>query len=509
LGEACCPSRRFITTNNKLEEFAPFFYPKSHAVIGASADQQKLGGRFVGILLSFGYNGKLYPVNPNEGQILGLKTYSRVGDIPDSVDLATITIPARGVPQAVEECLAKGIKAVQIVTSGFKERSEEGQKLEEQMAKTAARGIRIIGPNGFGVYSPSGNLTFMPGADLPRESGPVAFICQSGGISYRVAGRGSGLGIRFSRVVSFGNACDVNESDLLEYLKEDPETKIITAYIEGVKDGPRFFKLLQETTKTKPVIIWKGGLSRAGARAARTHSASLGGDESVWDAVFKQTGAIRVNNIDELLDTTLAFLYLAPHRGRKVSVVGGGGGVIVNAADTCERAGLSLPPFSTELQKKLLAVLPPVGTSAPNPVDMGTPSPPPNAFKTALETVFTEGGVDTVIIDTIHMSLLPSGFRNGNEERQSTLMETAQIPVDVKKRLGKPIMMVMPVGSTGADTMELEGARRKASDYYLSQGIPVFLTLERVVKALVNLVGYYERHDAILSSDLSNQKCKS
>jgi len=473
-------------------------------VIGASADTSKLGGRFVSILLSFGYKGKIYPVNPHESQILGLKTYARVGDIPEPVDLATISIPARSVPRAVEECLAKGIKAVQVVTSGFKERSEEGQKLEEQVRKTAARGIRVIGPNCFGVYSPSGNLTFMPGADLPKESGSVAFICQSGGISYRVAGRGSGLGIRFSRVVSFGNACDVNESDLLEYLKEDPETKIITAYIEGVKDGPRFLRLLQETTKTKPVIIWKGGLSQSGARAARTHSASLGGKEAIWDAIFKQTGAIRVNSIDELLDTTIAFVHLAPHRGRRVSVVGGGGGVIVTGADTCERVGLSVPPFPTELQKKLLAVLPPQGTSAPNPVDMGTPSPPPDAFKTVLETVFIEGGIDAVIVDTIHMSMLPSGFRNGDEEYKSTLKETAQIPVDIKKRLGKPMMMVLPIGSTGADTLELESARRSASDYYLSQGIPVFLTLERAAKALVNLVGYYEHRDAISSSDTSS-----
>lgn len=434
----------------------------------------------------------------------GLKAYPRVGDIPEPVDFATITVPAQAVPEVIEECLAKGIKAAQILTAGFRERSEEGQKLEEQIVKTAAKGIRIIGPNCFGVYSPAGGLTILPGQEFPRESGPVAFISQSGGYAIRFPRRASGWGIRFSKVISYGNACDVNECDLLEYLSQDTETRIITGYIEGVKDGPRFFKLLQEVSKTKPVILWKGGLTQGGARAVHSHTGSLGGEEAVWDTVFRQSGAIRVNSLEELLDTTLAFLHLAPHRGRKVCPVGGGGGITVAAADTFERVGLSVPLFPDELQKKLLAVIPPVGTSARNPVDVGNPGPRPDILRKVLETVLTEGGVDTVIIDELQMSTANGTMRNPDEQYVDAIRERAQVPVDVKRRLGKPLVMVLPVETTAADDLELEGARRKVCHYYLGEGIPVFLTLGRAARALANLVGYYERLDAISTSDSSN-----
>ncbi len=488
---------------DRLEEFAPIFYPKSQAVIGASADPRKFGGRFLRALLSFGYSGKVYPVNPQESQILGLKTYSRVGDIPESVEFATITVPAQAVPGVVEECLAKGIKAVQILTAGFREISEEGQKLEDQLTKIAARGIRIVGPNCFGVYCPAGGLTILPGEEFSRESGPVAFISQSGGHAARVPRRANGWGIRFSKLISYGNACDVNEADLLEYLYQDPETKVITGYLEGVRDGPRFFKLLQEVSQTKPVILWKGGLSQSGARAVQSHTGSLGGEEAVWDAFFQQSGAIRVSSLEELLDTVLAFLYLAPHRGRRVGVVGGGGAISVAASDACERAGLLVPLFSTELQKKLAAIVPPVGSSARNPVDVGSPFPAPSMLKAVLETVLTDSSVDTIIIDEIEMSASSPGMKTWEKQDGRNPEELARIPVEVKKRFGKPIVMVLPVEAMGADAVEFEGARRSVCDYYLREGIPVYLTLERASKALANLVGYYEHLDAV-SMDSGN-----
>ncbi|MFC1864831.1 acetate--CoA ligase family protein, partial [Chloroflexota bacterium] len=419
-------------------------------MIGASSDPWKFGGRFLKTLLSFGYAGKVYPVNPKESQILGLQTYSRVGDIPEPVDFATITVPAQSVPEIVEECLAKGIKAAQILTAGFGEIGEEGQKLEEEVTKIAAKGIRIIGPNCFGVYCPSGGLTILPGDDFPKESGPVGCISQSGGVAGRIPRRARGWGIRFSKVISYGNACDVNECDLVEYMSQDKETKIITGYIEGVKDGPRFFKLIQEVSKTKPVILWKGGLTQSGARAVHSHTGSLGGEEAVWDAFFRQSGAIRVNSLEELLDTTLAFLHLAPHRGRKVCVVGGGGAITVAAADACERMGLSVPLFPSELQKKLLAVIPGVGSSARNPVDVGGPGPRPPMFKTVLEIVLTEGGVDTVIIDQIEMTVSTPTAKAMEEQYSRNRRELAQVPVDIKKRFDKTIAMVLPIEATGA-----------------------------------------------------------
>jgi acyl-CoA synthetase (NDP forming) len=485
-------------SGNRLTEFAPIFYPKSHAVIGASASERKFGGRFLKTLLNFGYSGKVYPVNPQESEVLGLKTYARVSDIPGPVEFASIAVPARAVPGVVEECLSKGVKAVQILSAGFRELGEEGARMERDLASIAARGLRIVGPNCFGVYCPGGGMTILPGENLPRETGPVGFISQSGGYAIRVPRRADGLGIRFSKAVSYGNACDINECDLLEYFLEDPEIDIIIGYLEGVRDGPRFFSILKEVCRTKPVIIWKGGLTQVGARAAQSHTASLSGEEAIWEAVFQQTGAIQVNNLEELLDTTLAFLHLEPQMGRRICSVGGGGGIGVAAADTWEKAGLSIPLFSPELEKKLLAIIPATGTSAKNPVDVGGPFPMPPMFKAVLETVCTDADIDILVVDEIEMAMaMPRGMQGFRPPE--ALKEMVQIPVDVRNKFGKPVVIVMPVEAISADSLESEGERRKIRDFYLQNGIPVYLTKERAAKALANLIGYYRHRNAVLS----------
>ena len=485
-------------SGNRLEELAPVFYPKSHAVIGASANERKFGGRFLKTLLNFGYSGKVYPVNPQESEVLGLKCYPTVGDIPGEVDFASIAIPAPAVPAVMEECLAKGVKAAQILTAGFRELGEEGQRLERAITETAARGLRIVGPNCFGVYCPGGGMTILPGENLPKETGPVAFISQSGGYAVRVPRRADGLGIRFSKAVSYGNACDINECDLLEYFLEDPETDIITGYLEGVRDGPRFFRVLKEVCRTKPVIIWKGGLTQGGARAAQSHTASLSGEEVIWEAVFRQTGAIQVNNLEELLDTTLAFIHLEPQMGRRMCSVGGGGGIGVAAADTWERAGLSVPLFPPELEKKLLAIIPAAGASAKNPVDVGGPFPMPPMFRAVMETVCTDADIDILVVDEIEMaSALPGSKQQFRPPEM--LGEMMQIPLDIKNRFGKPVVIVMPVEAISTDSLESEGERRKIRDFYLQNGIPVYLTKERAAKALANLTGYYRHRNTVLS----------
>ena len=301
-------------------------------------------------------------------------------------------------------------------------------------------------------------------------------MSQSGGYAIRVPRRGQGLGITYSKVVSYGNACDINECDLLEYFYRDPKTEIITGYIEGVKDGPRFFKLLREVCRKKPVILWKGGLTQGGGRAVQSHTASLGGEQHVWEALFRQTGAVRVSDLDELLDTTLAFLHLEPQAGRRVSPIGGGGGIGVAAADTCERMGLSVPAFPQELRNRLSAIIPAAGASARNPVDVANPSPPAQMLRAVMETVACEPDIDVLIVDELDMTMV---------------RETAEVPVDIKNRFGKPVVMVLPVENVGSATLEAEGARRRVCDYYLEQGLPVYLTLERAARALVNFTGYH------------------
>jgi len=463
-------------SSNRLDEFAPIFFPQTLAVIGASSDVRKFGGRVLQATLAFGYGGRLYPVNPQESEVQGLKAFASVKDVPGPIDFATIAVPAQAVPQVVQECLEKGVKAVQVLSAGFRELGEEGAELERKLAAIAARGIRIVGPNCFGVYSPGGGITILPGAGLPKEPGPVGFISQSGGYAIRVPRRGQGMGIRYSKVVSYGNACDINECDLLEYFADDPQTEIITGYIEGVKDGPRFFRLLREVCRKKPVILWKGGLTQGGGRAVRSHTASLGGEEHIWDAVFRQAGAIRVRDLEEMLDTTLAFLHLKPDTGRRVCPIGGGGGIGVAAADACERAGLSVPAFPEELQKKLTSIIPAAGASARNPVDVANPGPPAQMLRAVMETVACEGNVDVIIVDELDMTMV---------------RETAEVPVDIRNRLGKAVVVVLPVENTGVATLEAEGARRRVCEYYASQGLPVYLTLERAAGALIRFTGYH------------------
>lgn len=467
---------------SKLEEFAPLFYPKSLALIGATADDTKFGGRFLRSILRFGFKGSLYLVNPHESEILGMKVYPSILDVLGPVDLVGITIPARAVPQVLEECLAKGVKGVEIITAGFAETgTEEGKLLQARIEEISRRGIRILGPNCFGIYSPAANLTVMPGGDFPKESGPVGFTTQSGVFIRRFPKRAEGLGIHFSKAIAYGNAVDINEADLLEYLTEDPETRIIAGYMEGARDGKRFLRALKRTSK--PVVLWKGGLTSAGARAAASHTGSLAGEEAVWEAVFRQGGVIRANGLDEIMDIVLALLHLPPNCGRRIAVIGGGGGTSVAAADACERAGLKTPALAARSQDRLRARVPPAGTSVVNPVDVGTPFPDVKLLKGAMEVVTEDPNIDTVILDALSL------YVTFNWEDTRELME---LPVQIKKSSGKAIAIVLPVEATGTHTIELEMKRRRACEYYVSEGIPVFLTLERAVSAIAKVIRYRE-----------------
>lgn len=479
-------------TGTRLDEFAPVFYPGSHAIVGASANGRKFGGRFLQALLNFGYGGKLFPVNPQETEVQGLRTYPSVRDIPEPVDFASVAVPARAVPGVVEECLAKGVKAVQVLSAGFREVGEEGRRLEEQLTRIAARGIRIIGPNCFGVYCPGGGLTILPGDYLPSESGPIGFISQSGGYAIRVPRRADGLGLRFSKVVSYGNACDINECDLIEYFGDDPETSIIAGYIEGVRDGRRFFHVLREVSRRKPVILWKGGLTQGGARAAQSHTASLAGREAIWDAVFRQTGAIPVCGLEELMDTLLAFVHLPPFGGRRVAAFGGGGGIGVAAADAFERAGMAVPVFPPHLQKKLLGLIPAAGASARNPVDVASPFPPPAMLRSVMELACREADIDVLVVDEIEMA---AAMRVPGESARPPdwFRDLARVPVEIRDRFGKPVVVVLPVEAVRADAAPSEGERRRVRDFFHEQGLPVYLSLERAARALANFTGYHRR----------------
>jgi len=319
----------------------PLFYPTSIALAGVTVNNPQHWTRtFFDSLLEFQFEGPLYLVNPRGGEIRGIKVYRRLADIPQNIDYVISTVPAKAAAGLIEECAHKGVKAVHFCTAGFSETGqEEGVRLEAQLANLSIKtGIRVIGPNCMGIYCPESRISF--NIDFPKESGPVGFISQSGGNTGSLIRQVMSRGVRFSKVVSYGNACDLNETDFLEYLATDSETKIIGLYIEGVKDGRSFRQTLQKAAEEKVIVLLKGGITEGGARAVSGHTGALAGSEVIWDSLCKQLGIIQVYSLEEFADSLVTLRFMSAPRGRRVALIGAGGGSSVLIADEFERRGL-------------------------------------------------------------------------------------------------------------------------------------------------------------------------
>jgi acyl-CoA synthetase (NDP forming) len=480
-----------------VEAFEPLFYPKSIAILGASADIAKFGNIIMSAITEIGYEGKIFPVNPEGGEINGLKAYMSLKEVPEEVDFAILTIPAPLVSAALEECLKKGVKGAEILTSGFKETgTPEGRRMEEEVTRIAKRGIRILGPNCFGIYCPESGLTILPGQNFSRETGPVGFLSQSGGLCADLGQITKGLGIRFSKMVSYGNGCDIAACDLLEYFFADPKTEIIAGYLEGIEDGFRFFKILEGNKGKKPVILWKAGLTATGSRAVVSHTGSLSGSEEVWRSVLKQAGVVQVGSAEELIDTIYAFLYLPAYAGPRVAVMGGGGAISVAASDSLERLGLSVPLFSPPILDKLKISFPPVGNSLKNPVDLGNPMIPPSMLQKVMEAAGEDEVIDTlVVIQILFYVLYQVRHRVRMDGRplsqfsfQPELLKACQ---EVREKYQKAIIMVLPDIVTDAKMIDLEVEWRRERDNYQSAGFPVFKSLDRAARALSHFIKYH------------------
>ncbi len=343
------------------------FEPRSVAVIGASQNKAKIGYRIVENIVSHGYQGAIYPVNPKGGNVLGNKIYPELSQIPGEVDLAVIAIPARFVFDAVKDCAEKGVKHLVIITSGF---SEVGNTQEENKIVQFARehGMRVLGPNIFGIYSSAVSLdaTFGPGGILP---GHVAIVTQSGALGIAMIGKTTAELLGLSALVSVGNKSDIEESDLLEYLAKDDATKVILLYIEGVKQGDRLVEMLKQVTRKKHVIVVKAGRSKRGAMAAASHTGSLAGTDEIFDSVMRQCGVLRAESVQEAFDWA-RFLADSPlPKGREAVIITNGGGIGVMTTDACEKYGVDLYDDQKTLKETFSKVMPDFGSSK-NPVDL-------------------------------------------------------------------------------------------------------------------------------------------
>lgn len=348
------------------------FHPRSVAVVGISADLPKIWIRrlYLDSLLEGGYPGQIYLVNPKGGEMAGLPIYRSLKEIPGPVDHVVISVPARYTPEIMEQCRDIGVKVVHVFASGYAETGEpERIQLQKRLVEIARQGnMRVIGPNCLGIYYPKGKIGLIP--DFPMEPGPIGFLCQSGGnVAYMVR-HAVARGLRFSKIVSYGNASDIDESDLLDYFAADAETKVIAAYIEGAKDGRRLADALNKAASVKPTVVFKGGYTAGGLKAAASHTGSLAGTDVVWDSLLMQVGAIRVYSIEEMVDMLVALLRVRPPRGFNTCAVGNGGGASVMATDELERAGLRLPPIPNEIREGLKEFIDLANSMLRNPIDI-------------------------------------------------------------------------------------------------------------------------------------------
>ncbi|MCX7982963.1 MAG: CoA-binding protein [Syntrophales bacterium] len=483
-------------------DFERIFHPKRIAIVGVSTQDWGFGRGIMDSLISIGFEGEIYPVNPKGGEIYGRKIYPRVEDIPEDIDFAIIAVTAPLVPASLDACRRKGAAGAEILSAGFRELgTKEGIALEEAIKAEAKKGIRVIGPNCFGIYCPKSGLTLLPGPDLSRKTGPVAFLSQSGGMAIDLAFMGMWMGFSFSKVVSFGNGADLREVDFLEYLAHDEETGIIALYIEGVEDGKRFIQAVKKTAAKKPVIIYKGGLSESGKRAVASHTASMGGQKEIWEALIKQAGAVQVHSFRELCHTIQAFAMLPPRVYKGMTVLGGGGALGVSACDAAEENGLTFPPLSGAIYENILFSLPKPGSSAANPIDVANPFVPPQTLGFVMQEAAKDERIDIQVQITLfyHFKQMVTRFKMGALKDIVPVDQYVEAAFEAKEKTGKPIVIVLPNCRQELTDLDVEEVIRRAKEGFHQRGIPVFHDLTEAMKAIRNVSLYYERKNRLLT----------
>jgi len=446
-----------------------FFYPSSVAVIGASANPQKIGHMILKSIIESNFKGKVYPINPKGGEILGLKVYRSVLEIPDDVDLAVIAVPPKIVPQVIEDCGKKRIRAAVIISGGFKETGAEGAELERRTVETAKKyGIRIIGPNCIGVFCPENGInTFFQVKERMLRPGPggIAFLTQSGTYGCTLLewiAESPGIGV--SKFVSYGNRCDVDETELVRYLSKDPKTKVIALYVEGLSDGRKFMEAAIEAAKYKPIIMLKAGRTKKGSQAAVSHTGHLSGEYKIYQAMFKQVGIIEARNMEELYDFVKVFSMQPLPSGSRVAMVSNGAGPCVFATDMIDSSNmLKIAKLSDETVKEIREKIPMAVISTL--VDL-TGSATTRDYEAALEAIAKDNNVDIIMPFFVF--------------QDTPLGEDIVDVLDRLKRYGKPIIVCAGGGPfTRRMNQEIE-----------KRGIPTYQTPERAVRAAEALVTY-------------------
>lgn len=466
--------------NQKLERA---FNPRAVAVVG---DKRALGYLWLNALKPF--VGKVYSVQVSKDEIpgieaLGVPNYMSLLDIPDEVDYVVCAVNRVVSPRIVADCIDKGVTAVTLFTSGFAEtEQEDGVRLQQELGDMARKaGLLLIGPNCMGIYNPS--LGLRQSEEQPwGEAGNVGFISQSGTHCINFSHLGYAHGIRCSKTVSYGNAEVLDVADYLDYLTDDPQTELIGMYVEGPRDGRRFFDALRRAARLKPVVVWKGGQTEAGARAIYSHTAALATEDALWNAAMRQAGAVTADSLEEIVDVVKGLLYIKPGTGRRVGLVAMTGGQSVVIADAFGRANLDVPLLSPASYDELASFFNIIGGSYRNPLDAGGTLAMGfrmDNLQRMLDILAKDANVDAVVLESA------AGFLRRRGLMSTTLLDNLlSLFSDYKERCPKPFLMILQPG-------HLEGAMVDIRDKFLERGIATFSGFQQGANALSKVISYH------------------
>ena len=419
------------------------FNPQSVAVVGASAKPDKLGFMVLDNIIKYGFQGDIYAVNPKETEILGRPCYPQVNKIPAPVDLVVVVVPNKYVTGVISDCGEKGVGAAIIITAGFREAGAEGRAMERELIETASRhGIRVVGPNCLGVIDTTSSLNASFAASMP-DPGNISFMSQSGALCTGILDWAALNGLGFGSFVSLGNKGDLNETDFLNVWRDDPNTSVVMAYLEGVVDGDAFIQASRRLTKTKPFVVVKSGTTSAGSRAVSSHTGTLAGSDTAYDVAFKKAGIIRARSVSELFSYSTALAYQPLPRGNKVAIITNAGGPGIMATDACEKGGLHLATLAKETVDYLHEVLPPAANHY-NPIDV-LGDARSDRYEKALEAALKDPGVDAAIF-----LLTPQAMTD--------IVETAQAVVRIVQEHDKPVLACFMGGKDVAAGNKILGA---------------------------------------------------